>query len=90
MPQEEELVSEHEVRLLSSLLAIHGGCRLGGQRERGRAKNGEAEDEELKTEGTFQFHFFPKHFFFKKFLLITKIIFFLKKGPNLTAAVIET
>ena len=63
MPQEEELVSEHEVRLLSSLLAIHGGCRLGGQRERGRAKNGEAEDEELKTEGTFQFHFFPKHIF---------------------------
>ena len=29
VPQEEELVSEHEVRLLSSLLAIHGGCRLG-------------------------------------------------------------
>ena len=31
VPQEEEFVSEHEVRLLSSLLAIHGGCRLGGQ-----------------------------------------------------------
>ena len=30
VPREEELVSEHEVRLLSSLLAIHGGCRPGG------------------------------------------------------------
>ena len=82
MPQEEELVSEHEVRLLSSLLVIHGGCRLGGQRERGRAKNGEAEDDELKTEGTFQFHFFPKLFFKKKISFNYKNYFFFKKGAK--------
>ena len=68
-------MSEREVQLLSSLLTIHGGCRLSGQRERGRAENREAEDEELKTKRIFQFHFFfPKLFFFN-FLLITKIIF---------------
>ena len=57
-------MSEREVQLLSSLLTIHGSCRLSGQRERGRAENREAEDEELKTERTSQFHFFfPKLFF---------------------------
>ena len=83
-------MSEHEVRLLSSLITIHGGCRPSGQREKGRVENREAEDEELKTKRTSQFHFFFPSFFFKFSFNYKNYFKKKKKRPNLTAVVIET